>query len=200
MSYLPEISVNINNEELLSASPDPELAKLINDCRANVRSAQEILYKRYYGKMMAMCMRYTGNRDDAMEVLNSGFLKVFKSLDSYRFNGSFDGWVYRIIYHSIIDRLRSRMKEMKTVEVDNDMEASTIDTSSLQELYVQDLMSLLNELPESTRVVFNMFAMEGYQHAEIGEMMNISEGTSKWHVNQARKILKQRIEKNYLKS
>jgi len=190
----------MHNEQLLSAAPDPELAKLINDCRANDRSAQELLYKRYYGKMMAMCMRYTGNRDDAMEVLNAGFLKVFKSLDSYRSNGSFDGWVYRIIYNSVIDKLRSRMKEIKTVEVDNDMTISGIDSSSIQQLYVQDLMGLLNALPEATRVVFNMFAIEGYQHNEISERLNISEGTSKWHVNQARKLLKERIQNNYLRS
>jgi len=200
MTYVPEISINMHNEQLLSAAPDPELAKLINDCRANDRSAQELLYKRYYGKMMAMCMRYTGNRDDAMEVLNAGFLKVFKSLDSYRSNGSFDGWVYRIIYNSVIDKLRSRMKEIKTVEVDNDMTISGIDSSSIQQLYVQDLMGLLNALPEATRVVFNMFAIEGYQHNEISERLNISEGTSKWHVNQARKLLKERIQNNYLRS
>ncbi len=200
MSLTPEISIPVNNEELLSALPDPELARLINGCKANERSAQELLYKRYYGKMMALCLRYTGNRDDAMEVLNMGFLKVFKSLDSYRSDGSFDGWVHRIIYHSVIDKLRSRMKEMKTVEVDGDLAVPTIDSSSIQKLYVKDLMDLMQELPESTRVVFNMFAIEGYKHNEIAGMLNISEGTSKWHVNQARTILKQRIETNYLRS
>jgi RNA polymerase sigma factor (sigma-70 family) len=199
MSYLPEISLNLNNEQLSSVAPDPELAKLIEGCKANDRSAQESLYKRYYGKMMAMCMRYTGNRDDAMEVLNTGFLKVFRSLDSYGSNGSFDGWVYRIIYNSVIDRLRSRMKEVRTLEVDDAMTVPGIDASSIQQLYVQDLMKLLNELPESTRVVFNMFAIEGYKHNEIGELLNISEGTSKWHVNQARKILKERLETKHLK-
>jgi RNA polymerase sigma factor (sigma-70 family) len=200
MPSTPQIILPIDNEQLYSAAPDPELARLIEGCKANERSAQETLYKRYYGKMMAMCLRYTGNRDDAMEVLNTGFLKVFKSLDSYKSNGSFDGWVYRIIYNSVIDRLRTRMKEMKTVEVDNDMAIATIDTSSIQELYVKDLMGLMQELPQSTRLVFNMFAIEGYQHSEIAELLNISEGTSKWHVNQARKILKQRIETNYSKS
>ncbi len=200
MSSTPEISLSIASEHSFVALPDPELAKLIEGCKANERSAQEALYKRYYGKMMAMCMRYTGNRDDAMEVLNTGFLKVFKSLASYQSNGSFDGWVYKIIYNSVIDKLRKRMKETKTVEVEQDMVVPTIDSSSVQHLYVKDLMNLMQELPESSRAVFNMFAIEGYQHSEIAEMLNISEGTSKWHVNHARKILKQRIETSYTKS
>jgi RNA polymerase sigma factor (sigma-70 family) len=200
MSFTPDISLPLHQQPMPAALPDPELVKLINGCLDNERSAQQQLYKAYYGKMMAMCMRYMRNRDDAMEVLNMGFLKVYKSLDSYGFNGSFDGWIYRIIYHTVIDRLRSKVKELKTVEIDSNMIHCSIDSSAIQELYVSDLMQLMDALPESTRVVFNMFAIEGYTHSEIGKMLDISEGTSKWHVSHARGILKQQIENKYSKS
>lgn len=189
MSFTPNISIQTDNSRL-STAQDPELAALIEACIANDRSAQAALYKRYYGKMMSLCMRYIKNRDDAMPVLNYGFLKVFKSLSSYNNAGSFDGWVHRIIYNSIIDQLRSSMKAVKTSELSEEHDSISIGSSGLQNLIAEDLYKLLDVLPDSTRIVFNMFAIEGYKHEEIAEMLNISAGTSKWHVNQARSILK----------
>lgn len=200
MSQLPEISLNVSVEQLKSASQDPELVKMIEGCIANDRSAQEILYKKYYGKMMSLCMRYVKNRDDAMGILNYGFLKVYRSIGSYSWNGSFDGWVHRIVYHSIIDQLRSNMREMKTEEISAADQSDAMDTSGLQTLYAEDLYKLLDYLPDSSRVVFNMFALEGYKHEEISELLGISVGTSKWHVNQARTQLKELILKHHMKS
>lgn len=199
MSPIVEISLALGNHDAVNTGPDPELAGLIAGCKAGERTAQEAMYKRYYGKMMAMCQRYIGNRDDAMEVLNMGFLKVFRSLEGYEASGSFDGWVYRIIYNSVIDYLRSKVKAVKTVEID-DAELHLVDASAIQQLYVDDLLKLLDCLPESTRIVFNMFALEGYRHEEIADMLGISTGTSKWHVNQAREILKQQITQKHLRS
>lgn len=199
MSPIVEISLSLGKHDAFNTGPDPELASLIAGCKADERAAQEAMYKRYYGKMMGMCMRYISNRDDAMEVLNMGFLKMFRSLDGYQASGSFDGWVYRIIYNSVIDYLRSKVKAVKTVEID-DAELHQVDASAIQQLYVDDLLKLLDSLPESTRVVFNMFALEGYRHEEIADMLGISTGTSKWHVNQARQILKQQITQKHLRS
>lgn len=200
MSFGPDISINISEEQKHLVLQDPELVKLIEGCLANDRSSQEMLYRRFYGKMMSLCMRYVSNRDDAMSILNLGFLKVFKSLGSYTYSGSFDGWVHRIVYHSIIDQLRKDIKQMKTEVIDDHEASATVEGNGLQTLLADDLYKLLDQLPEMTRLVFNMFAMEGYKHEEIGQMLGISEGTSKWHVNNARNILKTIIEKNHLKS
>lgn len=196
----PDISLNVAENRQHLTLQDPELARLIEGCIQNDRSAQEAMYKRYYGKMMSLCRRYVKDRDEALSVLNLGFLKVFKSISGYSFSGSFDGWMHRIVYHSIIDQLRVKMKEMKTGDIEEAeiRDAQTI--SGLDNLYVEDLYKLLDALPESTRVVFNLFAVEGYKHEEIADLLGISAGTSKWHVNQARTQLKDLILKTYKKS
>ena len=190
MSFTPDISIQLTESRQKTLLQDPELVALIDACLANDRSAQAQLYKKYYGRMMSLCLRYVKSRDDAMSVLNYGFLKVFKSLSTYHYNGSFDGWIHRIVYNSIIDQLRSNMREMKTSELNEATETISSSSSGLQNLMAEDLYKLLDELPDSTRIVFNMFAIEGYKHEEIAERLNISAGTSKWHVNHARSILK----------
>lgn len=199
MSFTPEISLQVENNKQQAIVRDPDLVMMIDACIANDRSAQANLYKRYYGKMMTLCMRYVKHRDDAMSILNLAFLKVFKSLKSFEYSGSFDGWVHRIVYYSIIDQLRVNMKEMKTSEINEVLEVSSLDASGLENLYVEDLYRLLDELPDSTRLVFNMYAVEGYKHEEIAEQLNISAGTSKWHVNNARTILKNLLLKTHQK-
>lgn len=166
--------------------------EIIAGCINGERGAQEKLYKKLYGKMMAMGMRYLSDKDDALEAVNSGFLKVFQRLGQYSGNGAFEGWVYSIIRNAVIDHLRSRVryKETESLEVAYD---SSIPQSAIQDLYVKDLMKMLNLLPETTRLVFNMFAIDGYKHEEIAEMLGISAGTSKWHVSEARSRLKELI-------
>lgn len=197
MSLTPDISIQLTESRQKTLLQDPDLVAMIDACLANDRSAQAQLYKKYYGKMMSLCMRYVKNRDDAMSVLNFGFLKVFKSLSAYQYNGSFDGWIHRIVYNSIIDQLRSNMREMKTSELNEATDTISDSGSGLQNLVVEDLYKLLEALPDSTRIVFNMFAIEGYKHEEVAERLNISAGTSKWHVNQARTILKSLLNKHH---
>jgi RNA polymerase sigma factor (sigma-70 family) len=131
----------------------------------------------------------------AEEILNNGFLKVFQKLDTFKFQGSFEGWVRRVIYHSIFDYVRQNMKyDEKIVFVEKD-EVITHDLTS--KLNYNELMKLIQELPEQTRTVFNMYVIEGFSHKEIGEHLNINEGTSKWHLFEARKQLKIKIERQY---
>ena len=171
-----------------------ELEVLLEKCSAGDRSAQEQLYKRYYGKMMATCMRYLGNRDDAQDVLNAGFLKVFLNLKKFDRSGSFDGWVYSIVRNCIIDHIRSKVKyrEMEGGTLD-DLDFS-VSESTASKLEAKDLMNMLNILPETSRLVFNMFAIEGFKHEEIAKILGISTGTTKWHVSESRRILKNKIE------
>jgi RNA polymerase sigma-70 factor (ECF subfamily) len=183
------IDVSVQHETHDANGPWGEI---IRGCLSGSRSAQEKLYKQLYGKMMAMGMRYLADKEDALEAVNTGFLKVFQRLDQYTGQGAFEGWVYSIVRNSVIDHLRSRVRYKESESVDVAVEYG-IPQNALQDLYVKDLMKMLNVLPETTRLVFNMFALEGYKHEEIGEILGISSGTSKWHVSEARRILKQQI-------
>ncbi|MBL7773534.1 MAG: sigma-70 family RNA polymerase sigma factor [Chitinophagaceae bacterium] len=176
---------------------DEETLAIIHGCLEGNRNAQERLYKMYYPKMMSMVKRYTNvyQYHLAEEILNNGFLKVFQKIDSFKFEGSFEGWVRRVIYHSIFDYVRQNMKyNEKVVFVEKD---EVINSDLASNLHYEELIKLIQELPENTRTVFNMYVMEGMSHKEIGAAINISEGTSKWHLFEARKILKGKVEKLY---
>ena len=181
---------------LPAANLNPELAELLKLCVQNDRLAQAQLYKQYQGKLLAMCMRYFTNRDDALEALNHGFLKVFKNLDKYNSSYAFEGWIYKIVQNTALDYFKSKYR--KEVESSVELLETDVAVSALiDDTYAaEDLMQLLQALPPTTRAVFNLFAIEGYAHAEIAEMLQIAAGTSKWHVNKAREILKECITKN----
>ena len=181
---------------LPAANLNPELAELLKLCVQNDRLAQAQLYKQYQGKLLAMCMRYFTNRDDALEALNHGFLKVFKNLDKYNSSYAFEGWIYKIVQNTALDYFKSKYR--KEVESSVELLETDVAVSALiDDTYAaEDLMQLLQALPPTTRAVFNLFAIEGYAHTEIAEMLQIAAGTSKWHVNKAREILKECITKN----
>lgn len=146
---------------------------------------------------MSMVKRYTNIHQYhlAEEILNNGFLKVFQKIDSFKFEGSFEGWVRRVIYHSIFDYIRQNNKyDEKIVFVEKD-EVISHDLSS--KMQYDELIKLVQKLNENTRAVFNMYVIEGLSHKEISEEMNISEGTSKWHLFEARRILKLKVENLY---
>jgi RNA polymerase sigma factor (sigma-70 family) len=170
-----------------------ELEKILKGCELEDRSAQEKLYKKYYGLLMAVCLRYYKNKDDATAALNQAFLKIFQKVNQYRFEGSFEGWMTKLTINSILDELR---KKTINYEVLNES-IETNDESVLPKLYFDDLLKLLNQLPESTKVVFNLFAVEGFKHHEIAEQLNISVGTTKWHVSEAKKKLRLLINTHY---
>lgn len=182
-------TVDLNEQQALQEDID-----LINACIKNDRLAQASLYKKHYGVMMSICMRYTKNRDEALEIVNNGFLKVFLNLDKWQ-GGSLQGWIRRIITNTAIDHLRAQVKyKEQTLPEDYDVYITDDYTSKLE---TNDLMNLVNALPDEQRMVFNLFAIEGYKHKEIADLLHISEGTSKWYVSEARKTLKLRIEKLY---
>jgi len=148
----------------------------------------------YHGKLLALCLRYCENRDDALAVLNHGFLKVFKYLSTYDKKYEFGGWIYRIVQYTAIDHVRKHVrksKQMPTQELDVDFE---VESSIVEKLFAEDLINLMHRLPLTTKVVFNLFAIEGFSHGDIAKELGMSVGTSKWHVNNARKRLKQWIE------
>ncbi len=169
------------------------IQSLIEGCMKQERTAQERLYKHFYPKMMSMVKRYTNYHQYhlAEEILNNGFLKVFQKIDSYGHKGSFEGWVRRIIYHSIFDFVRATTKYREKVVFEEKEQA--VSDLAIDKMQYDDIMQLIQALPDHTRAVFNMYIIEGFSHKEIGEKLEISEGTSKWHVHEGRKILKEQI-------
>lgn len=191
---MQQVSASGSNQNRSSQSKleqENAYGELIEGCLKGDRRAQEALYKKMFGTMMAVCMRYAGQRDDALDALNQSFLKVFQRIHEFRGEGSFEGWVRRIVFTTVMDLLKTRVRfQEKHVMDEPEYPVEPMADSRLQ---AADLMRLIQSLPETTRLIFNLFAIEGYKHQEIAKELNIQEGTSKWHVSEARRILKQKI-------
>lgn len=170
-----------------------ELEELIQGCIRNERMAQEKVYKLFYPRMMALVKRYIDHEMQAEEVLNNGFLRAFQKVEQYTFQGSFEGWLRKIVFHAVSDYVKQNMKyNEKVVLVEKDQ---LLHKDHADRLYYNQLLELVQRLPGATRAVFNMYVMEGFSHKEIGKALGISEGTSKWHLSEGRRILKEKIEK-----
>jgi RNA polymerase sigma-70 factor (ECF subfamily) len=166
---------------------------LINGCLAGDRRMQELLYQRFSPKMYAVCLRYASNADDAQDLLQEGFIKVYRNLAKFRKEGSFEGWMRRVFVNTAIEHYRKKVN-LNSI---GDREEQTIADSSLNildQLGEQDIIRLVQELAPGYRSVFNMYVIEGYSHKEIGEIMGISEGTSKSQLARAKAILQKKVE------
>lgn len=179
---------------LMQISYSLKLQKLIEGCRKNDRNAQRMLYEAFYGKMMSICMRYAGNRDEASEVLNSGFLKVFTKIDKYRSEeGEIEAWIRRIMVNTAIDQYRKTTRLQKTLDLD-DARYQTHFPVIIEKITAEDIMKLVNALSPAYRTVFNLYVVEGFTHKEIAEKLGISDGTSKSNLAKARKKLQGALE------
>lgn len=144
--------------------------------------------------MMKICLRYTKSRDEAAALYNKGMLKIFTTIHSYRDEGKLLQWVKTIIINTCIDDVRIRPPLMHALQEDYD-DALYIEAEPLGNISAKEILALVQELPDNLRIVFNLFAVEGYSHEEIAGMLAIPEGTSKWYVSEARKLLKLKLEK-----
>ncbi|MFM2138981.1 MAG: hypothetical protein RJA57_1288 [Bacteroidota bacterium] len=161
---------------------------LIKGCLNGDRRMQEELYNRYAPRMYAVCLRYAAQSEDAVDILQEGFVKVFKKLDSYRGDGSFEGWMRRIFVNTAIEQFRRRRYLMPVTEKEeHTLEAAY--PSALDDLSAKDILALVRELSPGYRTVFNLYVVEGYSHREIADMLGISEGTSKSQLSRAKAIL-----------
>ena len=172
---------------------------LINGCMEGNRRMQEELYRRFSPRMYAVCLRYAGSAEEAEDILQEGFIKIFKKLDSFRGEGSFEGWIRRIFVNTAIEHFRRKRYLMPVTEKEeNTIEGKYL--SVLDELAEKDILALVQELSPGYRTVFNMYVVEGYTHKEIADSLGISEGTSKSQLSRAKVILqdmvKQFIEQN----
>lgn len=166
---------------------------LIKKAIKNNREAQHVLFEMHAPKMLSVCRYYIKDIQQAEEAMLNGFFKVFKNLKTYKSEGSFEGWIRRIMIRESISYLRQK----KRIDFLSEEDVSTYDYSNSMEtdLEVNDIQKLIDDLPEGYRMVFIMYAIEGYKHFEIAELLNISEGTSKSQLFKARKMLQEQIKK-----
>jgi RNA polymerase sigma factor (sigma-70 family) len=174
---------------------------LIAQCIKQDRKAEYELYKQSYSYLMTICMRYSRDKDSASEMLNAGYLKILKNLASYKPEIPFKAWIRRIMVNTLIDEYRKNKRERQKItyveEYYDNADFSEVN-EALSKINYNQLLQEITKLPEATRKVFNLFAIDGYSHKEIGIMLEISEGTSKWHLNAARQKLKEYIETSVL--
>jgi RNA polymerase sigma factor (sigma-70 family) len=171
------------------------IEQIIEGCKKQDRKAQEQLYRNYYRAMVTLCLRYTKNEADAMEVLNTGFYKVYKNIGRYDARkASFYTWIRTIIINSCLDFIKVKANTIIREELD---QAAAVDLPPdvFIKMSATDILQLVRQLPPATQGVFNLYVMEGYNHREIAGLLGISDGTSKWHLSEARRILQQLINK-----
>jgi RNA polymerase sigma factor (sigma-70 family) len=171
---------------------EEDLHQLIEGCARQDRKCQKMLYKVFYGFAMGICLRYAGNRDEAAEVMNQGFFKVFTHINRYDHNRPFKAWLGRIMMNASIDHYRANLKMAYTDDLEKAEHISNGELAD-KKLNYDQLIEMVQKLPQAYRTVFNLFAIEGYGHDEIGEMLGISPGTSKSNLHKARQKLKQMI-------
>lgn len=165
----------------------------IKQCLNNDPKAQELLYKRFSPKMYGVCLRYARNQMEAEDMLQEGFIKVFACLKDYRNEGSFEGWIRRTFVNTAINFYRKNLKSNLEVDIQEVEIKNTNDLSAIDRLSLEELLSVIRELPTGYRIVFNLNVMEGYTHKEIGDMLNISENTSKSQLSRAKQALQKRL-------
>jgi len=173
--------------------------QLLKDCQNKDRRAQFQLYKRCFSLLMGVSMRYKKDRDEAAEMVNIGFMKILKNIDKYRADAPFGAWIKRIMINTIIDEFRKNRKVKELIETtdfaDFNDNAGLVDYNTADQMFdAQQLEELIKRLPPMSQKVFNLFAIDGFSHKEIGKMLDISDGTSKWHLSFARKKLREMLE------
>ena len=177
-----------------------ELREIIRGCISNDRIAQEKLYKHFYKKMSALVRTYIKCPYKTEEVLNNGYLRAFKKIEQYDFKGSFEGWLRKIVFHAVSDYVKSEKLNQKNLVVTTD--PSMVDfrksfpvekNNGYTEMCYAEILRMVDSLPKATSTVFHLYVYEGYTHIQISRMLDISEGTSKWHLSKGKELLREKI-------
>jgi RNA polymerase sigma-70 factor (ECF subfamily) len=169
-----------------------ELEILITDCKAGKREAQSRLYQLYAPMLFGVCLRYSRDRTEAEDSLHEGFVLIFNKIDQFAFKGSFEGWMKKIMVNLSLEKCRTRFK-MQTVEDISIYDSKSADADVYADMNAAKLLELIQNLPPQYRLVFNMYAIDGYSHKEISQELGIAEGTSKSNLARARKILQDKV-------
>ncbi|MCH2043214.1 MAG: RNA polymerase sigma factor [Saprospiraceae bacterium] len=162
---------------------------MVEGCLAEERWAQKALYESFYGKMMGVCLRYSNNYEDARDILNEGFIKVFRYLHRYKIGTSLSSWIRRIMINTAIDYYRKAIRH-RTEDLEQAYHKSCPSADALSQYSVKEIMAVIQKLPPSYRAVFNLYAIEGFSHKEVAATLGISESTSRSNLVKARNKLK----------
>ncbi len=172
---------------------EENIQELLEGSLANKRKAQEGLFRRFYGFAMTIALRYSRDDMDAADIVSHAFVKIFKSIHSYDASkGSLHAWIKRIIVNEGLDHIKSRSRFSENVELETVAEP-VVSSTVIEQMGADEIMEIVKKLPPATHAVFVMYAVEGYNHREIAERLNISEGTSRWHLSEARKLLQTQL-------
>jgi RNA polymerase sigma-70 factor (ECF subfamily) len=164
-------------------------AEIIDGCRLRHPSDQEALYKRSFATGMSVALRYARSREDALEILNDAFLKVFTHIDRYDSRRPFQTWFRRIVVNTALDRYRADRRQDPGLTFTDEVPEVAVDMDGIEHLDVDDILRLFRMLPEHWKLVYNLFEVDGYTHEEIGQILNIAPGTSRSHLTRARQRL-----------
>ncbi|MDQ3192651.1 MAG: sigma-70 family RNA polymerase sigma factor [Bacteroidota bacterium] len=186
-------------------SQDKNIVDIVSGCKKGDKKCQEKLYKIFYGKMMVVCSRYTDNTDEAKDILQEGFIKVFNSLHKFDFEGSFEGWVRRIMVNTAIDNFRKNKKVVTLF--DNNIPIENLDypednsseTLISNKIKAADVLEAISKLSPAYKTVFNLYAIDGFSHQQISDELNISVGTSKSNYSKAKQNLKKILQLKLVK-
>jgi len=177
---------------------DENLHILIRECQANKRESQGEIYKLFSPQLFAVCLRYSSNYEDAQDTFQEGFITIFNKMEQYRFQGSFEGWMRRIMVNACIEKHRNKNHLYVVNEsLIPDEEEIEMEDENEEDFSYDEILSFVQQLPDRYRQVFNLYVVEEYSHQEIAEALNISSGTSKSNLSRAREKLKEMIKKNH---
>lgn len=168
--------------------------ELIQRCIDGDRVHQKVLFDKYSRKMMTLCLRYSRNQHEAEDFLQDGFIKVFRSLKQYNHKGSFEGWIRRIMVNTALSKVSRKSFKAENNNIEEYEHVEATNPEVISSMSVDEILKVISKLPEGYRLVFNLFAIEGYSHKEIAAMLNIEEGTSRSQLAKARKSLQKEIE------
>ena len=168
--------------------------ELVQGCLAGDRRCQESLYTRYARRMYAVCLRYARHQLEAQDLMQEGFIRVYEKLSAFRMEGSLEGWIRRIMVHTAINHYRKKSFQQERIGMEH-MPEAPVDSLAIDRLGEQELMKLIAELPDGYRHVFNLYAIEGFDHAEIAAMLGCGESTSRSQLSKARSYRQARIER-----
>lgn len=188
-------SVRSDVENSLQSDEAGEI-KLVQDCLASKPAAQERFYKHFYGYIMSIALRYAKHAEEAKEITNDSFIKVFRNLQRYDEQRSLKAWLRRIVINTALDRLRQNKRDLHQVAIDQ-LKIEAPQESIIDKLSAEDIINLLRRLSDAQRTVFNLFEIEGFSHEEISQILGIPIGTSKSHLARAKIKLRQLIVEKY---
>jgi RNA polymerase sigma factor (sigma-70 family) len=182
----------LTRKQLLTSN---SLMEVVEDCLRGKESAMKKFYEHFHGFALSVCMSYCENRDDALEIMNDGFLKVFKNLDKVENIDRIKPWLRRIMINVAIDHFRKNVRKQSTNLSENIADPNYGDASVYAKLSSEDIMKAVQSLPTNYRMVFNLYAVEGYSHKEIGEMLKIAESTSRANLSLANGLLREKLKR-----